>query len=401
MPLSRKELDKLSVASRQVHAGAHTDIGDAVPTVPPLHLATAFAYPTTDELDGVFADSSKGYVYSRMANPTIRSFEEAVATIEGSEAAVSYASGMAAIHGMVTGFISAGETLLASRDMYGTTFALLNGPIAEAGIHSVMIDMFDLSTFEAQLETIKPAAVYIESISNPLIKVLDIASIVQIAHKLDVPVLLDNTFASPVVINGTTLGCDAVVYSTTKHLAGHGDSTGGVVATSAEHAQRLHARRNLVGGVISPFDAWLIMRGMRTLELRVRQASVNAAAISEWLQWQSGVSAVYYPTTSPSTPDQVFAGDYRGTMIGFDIRDASKEDAWKFLDSLKMIQHATTLGDVQTLVLHPVTSSHRPMSAEMRAELGISDGLIRLSVGIESVDDITRDLAQALAATGR
>jgi cystathionine beta-lyase/cystathionine gamma-synthase len=401
MTLSRSDLDQLSAASRQVHAGAHTDIGHANPTVPPLHLATAFAYPTTDEMDGVFADASKGYVYSRMANPTVRSFEEAVAAIEGTEAAVSYASGMAAIHGAIAGFTSPGATILASRDMYGTTFALLNGPFAENGVTTVLTDMSDLAAFEEQIAEIKPAVVYVESISNPLMRVLDVARLAAISHAHGAVLLLDNTFASPSVINGAALGCDVVIYSSTKHLSGHGDSTGGVVATTAEHAKRLHSRRNLVGGILSPFDAWLTLRGMRTLDLRVRQQSANAAILANWLSDHPGVSNVYYPSLAESIPEGLFVGDHLGSMLAFEIRNGTKADAWAFQDALKMIMSATTLGDVQSLVLHPVTSSHRPMTPEMRQELGITDGLIRLSAGIESVNDIISDLSQALAAIGR
>lgn len=399
MPLSREQLDALSLASRGVHAGSHTDPGNAIPTVPPLHLATAFAYPTTDELDEVFEDNSKGYVYSRMANPTIRTLEEAVAAIEGTDAAVAYASGMAAIHGVITGLVPPGSTILASQDMYGATYALLTGYLAELGIVTVMVDASNPNEVRTQLEKHNPAVLYLESISNPLIKVCDIRTLATIAHDAGASLVLDNTFASPTVVNGPALGADAVIYSSTKHLAGHGDSTGGIVATSSEIAQRLLTNRKFVGGVLSPFDAWLTLRGLRTLDLRVRRQCENAQEVATWLTGHPRVNRVYYPSLETSLPQGQFAPGLFGTMLAFEIEGASRTDAFHFQDALQMIQPATTLGDVQSLVLHPATTSHRPLDDATRQALGITEGLIRLSAGIESAADIIADLDQALGQT--
>jgi cystathionine gamma-synthase/methionine-gamma-lyase len=394
--MNRNQLDPLSLSSRGVHAGSHTDPGNAIPTVPPLHLATAFAYPTTDELDEVFADNSKGYVYSRMANPTIRTLEDAVATIEGTEAAVAYASGMAAIHGAVTSLVPTGATILASRDMYGATYALLTGYLADLGITTVMVDSSKPDEVRSLMAEHNPAALYLESISNPLQKVSDIRAMSTIAHDAGALLILDNTFASPIVVNGPNVGADVVIYSSTKHLAGHGDSTGGIVATTNNIAQRLLANRKFVGGVLSPFDAWLTLRGVRTLDLRVRRQCENALELAGWLTNHPAVTRVHYPSLEPSLPDGQFTPGLFGTMLSFEIKGASRAEAFRFQDALQMIQPATTLGDVQSLVLHPATTSHRPLDEATRESLGITESLIRFSSGIESVTDIIADLDQAL-----
>ena len=402
MPLKPSDLKQLGPASRQVHAGQHVDIGRANPTVPPLHLATAYAYPTTDELDAVFSDNSLGYVYSRMDNPTVRAVEEAMAVIEGAEAGVAYASGMAAILGAFQTLVPPGGTILSAVDIYGATHALLHGQLEPAGFEIRHHDAGDVEGFRRLAEELRPDVVYIESISNPLIKLANIPALATVAHDVDALLVLDNTFASPVVVDGLTLGADVVIYSSTKHLAGHGDSTGGLVATRAEIADRLRHQRKFAGAILSPFDAWLCLRGMRTLNLRVRQQAANAAAIAEWLGARAGIARVYYP----AKVDDAFAKDVLrsglfGTMLAFEIEGATRADAFAFQDALRLIEPATTLGDVQTLVLHPATTSHRPLTDEQRQEIGIGEGLIRLSAGIEDVDDLIGDLDQALTAIGR
>lgn len=402
MPLDASELKKLGPASRQVHAGQHVDIGRAKPTVPPIHFATAFAYPTTDELDEVFADNSLGYVYSRMDNPTVRAVEEAIAVIEGAEAGVAYASGMAAILGVLQTVTPHGGTILSAVDIYGATHALFHGQLEPAGFRIVHHDSGDLAGFRRIAEELRPDVVYIESISNPLIKLADVRGLASIAHDVGAVLVLDNTFASPVVVQGLALGADVVIYSSTKHLAGHGDSTGGLVTTTQAIADRLRNHRKFSGAILSPFDAWLCLRGMRTLSLRVRQQSANARAITDWLTGRAGVAKVYYP----SLANQDFAGEVLrdglfGTMLAFDIKDGSRADAFAFQDALHLIEPATTLGDVQSLVLHPATTSHRPLTDAQREAIGIGEGLIRLSAGIEDVDDLIADLNQALEAIGR
>ena len=401
MPLTPSELRSLAPASRGVHAGQQVDIGRARPTVPPIHLATAYSYPTTDELDEVFADNSLGYVYSRMDNPTVRAVEDAIAVIDGAEAGVAYASGMAAILSVLQTLVPTGGTILSAVDIYGATHALMHGQLEPAGFRIVHHDSGDIQGFAEAARELNPDVVYIESISNPLIKVANVPALAELAQEVGALLVLDNTFASPIVVQGLSLGADVVIYSSTKHLAGHGDSTGGLVATSTSIAERLRNHRKFAGAILSPFDAWLTLRGMRTLTLRVQQQSVNASEIATWLGTRNGIETVYYPT-GDHVPflDQVVDG-LPGSMLAFDIAGANRAEVFAFLDALRLIEPATTLGDVQSLVLHPATTSHRPLTDAQRSEIGIGEGLIRLSAGIEAASDLTADLDQALNAIHR
>jgi cystathionine beta-lyase/cystathionine gamma-synthase len=402
MPLSRSELLKLSAASRGVHAGQHVDIGAARPTVQPIHLATAYSYPTTDELDAVFDNNSLGYVYSRMANPTVRALEEAIAVVEGVEAGVAYASGMAAILGVLQTLVPSGGTILAAVDIYGATHALLHSQLAQSGYRIFHASTDELAGFAAEVDRLKPDVVYVESISNPLIKVADVRTLADIAHQHSALLVVDNTFASPIVLRTIPLGADVVIYSSTKHLAGHGDSTGGLVATSAGIADRLLGHRKFSGAILSPFDAWLTLRGMRTLELRVTRQSQNARETASWLSGRNGIARVHYPGLDGEVPlPEGFDPKLVGSMLSFEIAGASRSEAFAFQDALRLIEPATTLGDVQTLVLHPATTSHRPLTDKQRADAGIGEGLIRLSAGIEDVQDIISDIDQALSMIGR
>ncbi len=396
MPLSRKDLDALGRSSRMVHAGRTVKLGNAEPTAPPIHLASAYTYPTTSELDDVFEDNSRGYVYSRMGNPTVRLLEEAIAATEGMEEGVVYASGMAAIHGILTTLATGGSRILASRDVYGATYAILRSHLAGFGIETTFVDMTDIDEVRRVADDLQPDLVLAEAVSNPLIRVVDVRRIAEISHGVGAIFVLDNTFATPVVINGAQLGADVVVYSSTKHLGGHGDTTGGVVATTSELASRLKEKAKFVGGVASPFDAWLVLRGLRTLELRVRKQCENACLLAEWLATDPRVERVHYPGHGNTLPHGQFNGELRGTMLACELYGATTDDVFRFQDALCLVQPATTLGDVHTLVLHPATTSHRTISEAERATIGISDGLFRISAGIEDVCDIQADIAQAL-----
>ncbi|HYI26144.1 MAG TPA: PLP-dependent aspartate aminotransferase family protein [Thermomicrobiales bacterium] len=398
MTTSRDVLDAMHPESRQIHAGRVADLGHAEPTALPIHLATAYTYPTTSELDAVFADSSEGYVYSRIGNPTVRALEAAIAAIEGFEDGVAYGSGMAAIHGIVTTLAKSGDTIVASRDVYGATSAILSGHLADLGINTVFADATDTARFSAVIAESQPVLVLVEAISNPLIRVVDIRAIAEASRTADALLVLDNTFATPVVIRGGDLGADAVVYSGTKHLGGHGDTTSGIIATSGEMATTLRAKRTLVGGVASPFDAWLVLRGIRTLDLRVRRQCANAERLATHLASHPQVKTVYYPGCNGPIPPGQFQDGLKGTMLAFEIQEGDRDTAFRLQDSLKMILPATTLGDVHTMVLHPATSSHRTISQEQRDAIGIQDSLVRVSLGIEHIDDIIADLDQAISS---
>ncbi|CAA9550064.1 MAG: O-acetylhomoserine sulfhydrylase / O-succinylhomoserine sulfhydrylase [uncultured Thermomicrobiales bacterium] len=387
-------------ASRAVHAGERAPRPDFTPTVTPIYPATAFVYDETETLDAVFANERAGYVYTRYANPTTRALEEALAALEGTEDAVAYASGMAAVHAAVLLDVRAGDRVVAARDVYGATYALLAKTFAALGVETTFVDILDLAGLARTMADVKPTLVACETISNPLLRVPDLPAVVALAHEHGARVMVDNTFASPALVNPARFGADSVVHSTTKSLGGHGDVTGGAIATSSARAAALRESNKLVGAVLGPFEAWLTLRGIKTLPLRTRQQSANATRVASWLGQQRGVARVFYPGLTDLGPaEAIFNGADRGGMVAFELADAERPEVFRFMEALRLCLPATTLGDVYSLVLSPPMSSHRALTPEQRAEVGIGEGLIRLSVGIEDVDDIIADLAQALAVT--
>lgn len=390
---------KLRFSSRAVHAGEHGPTPDFTPTATPIYPATAFVYEDTETLDAVFSGERPGYVYSRFANPTTTALEAAIASLEGTEDAVAFASGMAAVYATMLLDARAGDRIVAAPDLYGASYAMLAGMLTSLGISTTFVDMSDLEQVARAVREVQPKLVYLESMSNPLLRIANLPAIASIAHEAGALIAVDNTFASPWLIRPAMFGVDAIVHSTTKYLGGHGDVTGGVVAASAALATRLREINKLVGAVPGPFESWLTLRGLKTLPLRMRQHSENGRAIAEWLAGDRRVSAVYYPGLSANgIADTVFARADRGGMVSFDIAGAGRNEVFRFMDALSMIVPATTLGDIGSLVLYPAISSHRTIAPELRATLGISDALVRLSVGIEDVEDIITDLDSGLAA---
>jgi len=396
-PVSRPEDAPRGFASRAVHAGERPPKPDFTPTVTPIYPATAFVYDETETLDAVFGNERPGYVYSRYANPTTRALEEAVAALEGTEDAVAYASGMAAVHGAILLDARAGDRVVAARDVYGATYAILSRLLASLGVETVFVDVRDVDRLGVTLAEVKPTLIVCETISNPLLRVPDLAAIGELARRHGARLMVDNTFASPYLVNPARFGADSVVHSSTKYLGGHGDVTGGVIATTRERAAELREMNKLVGAVLGPFEAWLTLRGIKTLPLRVRQQSQSAARVAEWLQTRPGVSRVYYPGQEElGAAERIFNGTNRGGMVGFELAGAGRAEVFRFMEALRLCLPATTLGDVHSLVLSPPMSSHRALTPEQRAEVGIGEGLIRVSVGIEDVEDIIADLGQAI-----
>ena len=391
-------------ATRAVHAGERAPAPDFTPTTTPIYPASAFVYEDTETLDAVFGNERHGYVYTRYGNPTTHALEVAVASLEGTEAAIAYASGMAAVHAAILHEVGndtqARAKVVAARDVYGATYAVLTKLFAGLGIETTFVDILDLNALEATLREVRPRLVAFETISNPLLRVPNIPAIVELAHRYGAKVMVDNTFASPVLVNPARFGADVVVHSATKYLGGHGDVTGGVLATTAERAATLREQVKLTGAILGPFEAWLVLRGIKTLPLRVRRQSEGAAAVVEWLRGHPAVARVHYPGLDDTGAMNVFNDDSRGGMVSFEIAGAGKAEVFRFLQSLRLCVPATTLGDVYSLVLYPAISSHRALTPEQRAEVGIGDGLVRLSVGIEDVADIKADLERALEAVG-
>jgi cystathionine beta-lyase/cystathionine gamma-synthase len=393
----RLNLTGLRPATRAVHGGERLDIGNAIPTANPLHMSTSYAYRSATELDQVFDDPSQGYVYSRFGNPTIRAFETAMAAVEDTEAAIAYPSGMAAIHGVFTLLAKPGDHVVASRDVYGATLGLLSGHFAGIGVKTTFVDITDLQAVTAVVQNVKPTVVFAETISNPLLKMADIASLVKIASETGARLVIDNTFASPALARPTALGADLTLHSTTKFIAGHGDVTGGIVAGSHELVNELRLISRLNGAVPGPFDTWLASRGLKTLQLRMREHSANARAVADWLARDDRIECVYYPGLHEDPLASQFLSADRGAMISFEVKGFGEAQVLRYLDALELFQPAPTLGDVYSLSLYPARTSHRGLTPEQREEFGIKDNLIRLSIGIEDVEDIIADLDQALS----
>jgi len=391
------------LATRAVHAGTRSPQPDFTPTVVPIHPSVTYYYERMEDLDGVFAGTREGYVYTRYGNPTVTALEEAVAALEEGETALAFASGMAAIHAalLATG-ARAGSAIVAAQDVYGATYALLDGLLRSQGVTVRFVDVADLEAVEAACAELVPVALLVETISNPLLKVADLPALAGIAHQRGAALLVDNTFATPCLVQPLSLGADAVVHSATKYLGGHGDALGGIVVTSAARRARLFEVLKVSGANLGPQEAWLVLRGMKTLPLRMHQHCENGLAVARWLEAHSRVSRVFYPGL-PSHPqhalaERLFQEQGYGGMVSFDLDGAGKREVFRFFESLRLCLPATTLGDVVTLALYPAHSSHRALSPQERARIGIGDGLVRLSVGIEAIEDILGDLEQALNA---
>lgn len=382
-----------------MHSGEHALRPDFSPTVTPIYAASAFVYDDTETLDAVFGNERDGFVYTRYGNPTTAALETAIAALEGTEAAVAYASGMAAIHAAILSEVQSGDRVVSARDVYGATYTVLNTLFSTLGIRTTFTDFLDLGQLETTLAEVKPRLVIFETISNPLLRVANISAVVELAHRYGARVAIDNTVASPFLVNPAHFGVDMVVHSTTKYLAGHGDVTGGIIATNTQKAQELRELNKLTGAILGPFESWLTLRGLKTLPLRMREHSKNAARVAAWLADHPMVAKVNYPgTTELGAAAAIFSNHYRGGMISFDIAGAGKPEVFRFLESLKLCLPATTLGDVYSLVLYPAISSHRALTPEQRQQVGIGDSLVRISVGIEDVADILTDLDAALRA---
>lgn len=398
-----KNLSKKAFLTRAVHAGERVPLGKHTPVATPIHPSVSYFYESMKNLDAAFEGGQEGYVYLRYGSPTVATFETAVAELEQGEACQAFSSGMAAIHAaLLAAGVRSGTAVLTTLDLYGATTTLLQRLFTEMGVTVRLVDLTDPGALEAVLAKTRPVALLIETISNPLMKVADIPSLATLAHQYGTRVLVDNTFASPYLYNPLLHHADYVIHSVTKYIGGHGDVMGGVVISSTENRKKLNDLNRLVGGVLGPFEAWLALRGCKTLPLRVREQCANAARMAQWLADHPKVDRVNYPGLQNhpqhDLATRLFGKRGFGGMLSFEIAKADRTAVFRFMDSLELCLPAATMGDIYTSVLHPSTASHRSLSPEERAKAGINEGLVRISAGIEDVNDIIADLEQALAA---
>jgi cystathionine beta-lyase/cystathionine gamma-synthase len=378
-------MTKQDISTKLVHAGERRPLPDAMPVSTPIYASATFTYNSMEEIDRVFAGEKQGFIYTRYGNPTIAALEEAVREIEEGAFACAYATGMAAVHAaLIACDLKAGSTVLASQDLYGATTGLLNTVFTNFGVKSVQVDFSDLDTVREKAHELRPQVLIAETISNPLLKVCDIEVCAEIAHENGARLIIDNTFATPYLRQPLKLGADIVVHSATKYLGGHADAMGGIVITRDEiDSNALISVMKLVGGVLGVWDAHEILRGLKTLAVRMDRQCENARALAGYLKEHERIGRVHYPGL--------------GALVSIELRDNTKEAAFRFMNALKLIVRSTSLGDVFTSVLHPATASHRELLPARRQEWGIVDGLVRISVGIEKVDDIIADIEHGLA----
>ncbi len=402
-PTQHSTLRTQNFATVAVHAGERLGGPAIVPTTTPIYASSTFLGADAAALDEVLGGTQKGYVYARYANPTVVALEAALTALEGGAATAAFGSGMAALHAaLLLVEMQPGDVVLAARDLYGASHALLNTLFAPNGIVPRFVDCNDAAAYSAALqEEPRPRAVLVEPISNPLIRVLDMASIIEQAHAVGALVIVDNTFATPYLYQPLAAGADIVMHSATKYFGGHGDAMGGsVTVRDPAREGTLRSLSKLLGAVLSPFEAHLVHRGLKTLALRLERQCANALTVAQWLVEHPAVAAVHYPGLTDHAGHAVAARQFRpgayGGMLAFEIRDTDRAAMLRFLDRLRLLIPATTLGDVYSQVSYPIMSSHRDWSPALRRRAGISDGLLRLSVGIEAAADIIGDLDQAL-----
>lgn len=393
----------MKIHTKAVHAGDRKPAGAHVPVTTPIHTATSYFYQSMEQLDRVFADEEKGYCYARYDNPSAAALEELMCVLEAGDAALACASGMAALHtAILCALTDRRRSIVAANAMYGATVGLLMDVFEPSGVGVRFADICDLESLRAVVAEAQPGCIVMESISNPLLRVGEIDRIAEIANQVGAALVVDNTFATPLLARPLELGAHFCVHSVSKYLAGHGDVLGGVVVTARPHADSLRSLGRTIGPVLGPFECYLTMRGIKTFPLRMERQCANAGRVATWLAAHPRVERVYF-TGDPRHPDaaairRLFPPNLYGAVVSFEIRNAGRDEVFRFMDALKMIVRATSLGDVHSMMLYPVMSSHRELSPKHRQRMGIRDNLVRLSVGIEAPEDILADLEQALAS---
>ena len=381
--------------TKAIHGGKMKDTQYGALTMP-IYQTSTFEFDCCEQGGRRFAGEEKGYIYTRLGNPSISAVENKVALLEGGEACAAASSGMGAVSACLWSIAGAGKHILADETLYGCTFALLNHGMTRYGVEVTFVDTSDLEQVKANLKE-NTVCVYLETPANPNLKISDIQAVAELAHAYNpaIQVVCDNTFASPYLQRPLELGADVVVHSATKYLNGHGDVIAGfVVGTEAFiNEVKMFGLKDMTGATLGPFEAFLIMRGLKTMEIRMERHCENAKKVAEYLVKQEKVERVYYPGLETHPGYEIAKKQMQdfGAMISFEVK-GGKEGGMKFVNSLSMIPIAVSLGDAETLVQHPASMTHSVYTGEELKAAGISEGLIRLSVGLENAEDIIADL---------
>ncbi len=386
-------------STRAIHEGYHpADEGGAL--TPPVHFTSTFTFPDVESAGAAFSGEQPAHIYSRISNPTIDLLERRLASLEGAEAAVAFASGMGAITTVFWSLLETGDEVLVDKTLYGCTFSFLHHGLAKFGVRISHVDMTDAAALDEALKS-RPKLVFFETPANPNMRIIDIRETARMAHAAGARVIVDNTYASPYLTRPISFGADIVVHSATKYLGGHGDLIGGIACGTAETMEevRLLGLKDMTGAALAPFNAMLILRGIKTLGLRMREHSASAGHVARFLEARADVGMVAWPGLESFSQYELAAQQMSlpGGMIAFELK-GGKDAAITFMNRLNMIQRAVSLGDAESLIQHPASMTHSAYTPEEQAEHGITPGLIRLSVGLEDIEDILADLAQALSA---
>lgn len=391
--------NKTGFSTRAIHHG-YDPLSHGGALVPPVYQTATYAFPTVEYGAACFAGEESGHFYSRISNPTLALLEQRMASLEGGEAGLALASGMGAITSTLWTLLRPGDELIVGRTLYGCTFAYLHHGIGEFGVKIRHVDLNDESALKAAI-TAKTRMIYFESPANPNMQLVDIAAVADAVRGHDIHIVVDNTYCTPYLQRPLELGADLVVHSATKYLSGHGDITAGLVVGRKALIDRirLEGLKDMTGAVLSPHDASLLMRGMKTLTLRMERHCSNAQQLAEYLARQPQVELIHYPGL-PSFPQHALAQRQMrlpGGMIAFELKGGI-EAGRRFMNALQLFSRAVSLGDAESLAQHPASMTHSSYTPQERAHHGISEGLVRLSVGLEDIEDLVADIAQALKA---
>ncbi len=392
--------NQLGFSTRAIHEGYGQDESNANQgaLVPPVHMTSTFTFESAEHGAALFAGEQKGHFYSRISNPTLELLETRIASLEGAEAALSTASGMGAITSTLWTLLKQGDQIIVDKTLYGCTFSYFQHGLTKFGVSVVYVDMQDPENVRAAIND-KTTVVYFETPANPNMRLVDIAAVAAIAHEYGATTIVDNTYATPYLCRPISLGADIVVHSATKYLGGHGDLVAGLVVGSAELITRirLEGLKDMTGAVMAPLTAYQIMRGIKTLEIRMDRHCKSAEFIAAQLEAHPAIENIYYPGLKCFAQHELAKRQMKkfGGMIAFELKGGLAAGA-KLMNGLNLIKRAVSLGDVDTLIQHPASMTHSAYSPEERAEHDISDGLVRLSVGLETPEDILADLINAL-----
>ena len=393
---SEFDVDTLAIRSAQLRTDemAHSD---------PIFLTSSFVYESAAQAAARFGGQEPGNIYSRFTNPTVRAFEQRLAALEGGEACVAFASGMAAISGTFFSLLAPGDHVVSSRSVFGTTNVIFDRYLKKFGIETTMVDLTDLADWEAAIRP-ETKLLFLETPSNPLSEVGDIRALAKLAHDNGALLVVDNCFCTPALQKPLDMGADIIIHSATKYLDGQGRCLGGAVVGAKPQMDEVLGFVRSAGACMSPFNAWVFLKGLETLSLRMSAQSARTLELAQWLETQPGIARVHYAGL-PNHPQHALAAKQQsafGAVMSIEVEDAAgnrdRQAAWRFIDATRLISITANLGDVKTTVTHPATTTHGRVSEEEKQRAGVTENLIRLAIGLESVADLKADLSRGLKA---